>query len=153
MDEKAYIRRLTTISAICMLIFLVVGILAAFGISYTIRDLQLQIVTISKAPGPVGRQGSPGLNGQDGLTVIGSPGLQGTQGAPGVQGDSGPKGDPGTPGLQGQPGPEGPQGEQGPQGDPGPPGKTVYERTNPVTGEQECQYGGDTTWQPAKECE
>lgn len=153
-------RLLKLLLASFWIMFLGVIILVVFG-SYKIGDIdrRLAIRPEKGDPGSSGIQGDPGVQGQPGLTVVGPRGPQGPQGAigpMGVQGATGvpgPQGATGPAGPQGEQGVQGPQGEPGPQGEQGPPGKTVFTRTNPITGEGECRYAGDETWQPESECQ
>lgn len=143
--------RLRKFIIISWLILLAVIVGLAFWGSYEIRTLN-QTIAVKEAQlkgeipyikdGVQGKQGDSGLSGNNG-----------NNGANGQNGQSGPQGTQGTTGLQGPVGPKGDTGATGPQGPQGPSGKVIYERTNPVTQQQECRYAGDSDWQPASECQ
>lgn len=155
MDDQEF-KRLKRLLALSWFALLLVIIGLAFWGSYAIRNLRSDVR--NTPPQIINKIGQNGLNGKNGRSVIGPIGEIGLQGPIGPQGVSGPSGMSiqGQKGDTGDIGPMGPQGESGPQGETGvqgPPGRTVYQRTNLLTGQEECRYAGDETWQPIGECQ
>lgn len=150
MEEQEY-ARLRKFIVVSWLLLLAVIVGMAFWGSYQVRLLNQTIAyknaqLAGKIPyvkdGAQGQQGVTGQSGQAGRNgTNGSDGTNGQNGVNGSQGVPGPRGDKGDTGATGA------QGEQGPQG------RTVFTRTNPITGEGECRYAGDRTWQPESECQ
>lgn len=133
------------------IILLLCGIIA-----YIITDLSLKDQRIFKLENFAKNvKVYNGINGDQGIQ-----GPQGIQGIAGMKGDKGDRGDEGQPGqsiigpqgVQGPQGQQGAQGEKGETGEKGNDGKTIFTRTNPLTGDQECRYAGNTEWQPEEEC-
>lgn len=96
--------------------------------------------------------GEDGLKGVDGQSIVGPQGVQGPKGDTGLTGNNGNNGAT-VVGPTGAQGAQGEKGDQGVQGEPGPPGRTVFTRTNPITGQGECRYAGDSGWMPESECQ
>lgn len=141
-DRKRLVRLIIVFSSLWFLSL--IG-LAIYG---TIQLRDVKSIALNQKPSivTINKLGTPGIKGQDGLTVMGATGSVGLQGVAGV-GMQGPMG------LQGNVGPQGPAGPVGPQGETGAPGKTAFSRSNPETGVQECRYSGDIAWQPIEECQ
>jgi hypothetical protein len=136
---------------ICFAVLFLFSIVAVGYVSYKFKDLNQYIdgvVKIAKIPGP------KGADGQSTVTTVityteGNTGSKGEKGDVGNQGVQGPQG---LQGIQGQTGPSGANGQNGTDGVNGTNGKTVFTRQNPITGDYECRYAGDTVWQPESDC-
>lgn len=154
------LKRLKKLIVASWLLLMLALISLAFWVSIVIKGLNHTIdVKTAQLEGKI-----PYVqDGKDGASIQGSDGRDGRDGKDGrdgAKGDNGkdsnvpgPVGPQGIAGPQGERGEQGPQGPQGPQGEPGPPGRTVYQRQNPLTGQEECKYSDWDSWQPASECE
>lgn len=98
---------------------------------------------IVKGPtGDIGPVGPAGPQGQTGISLQGSPGPQGVQGQPGVNVTPDQIASAVSDYLQANPP------IQGGQGDPGISGREVELQSDPLTGDLEWRYVGDSFWQP-----
>ncbi len=91
--------------------------------TFELSITQGNTLIINPGIGPIGPQGSQGIQGPPGLQGLQGPkGDQGEIGPQGLKGDQGEKGDQGIQGIPGEQGDQGPIGPQGEKGDIGPEG-------------------------------
>lgn len=161
MDDQ--LRKIRRHNRIVLIILAVLGLLLAISLIQTLKAPKVSTITNNI----VGKKGDPGRVDYDTIYnfidnrlasyPIPQDGRDGRDST--VPGQKGDKGDPGlnaTP-AQIQAAVEAyctaHNNCAGAQGDRGSTGRTVFIRTNPETGKQECQYAGDETWQPIEECQ
>lgn len=150
-DNREYKRLQRLILALWFFI-LMVCISLAFLFSFQVKKLN-QELTLRQAQLegkiPYVKDGKNGLAGE---SVVGPRGEQGTKGDKGDTGSQGQQGVQGIQGVSGKDGADGKDGAVGPQGETGLAGRTVFQRTNLITGQEECRYSDSYEWQPIQEC-
>lgn len=146
MNDKEYKRLRRLIVALWLLILFIL-IVISFWWSYSLKTLNKQFEARYIQLESKIQDARDGKDGLPGVSIIGP------QGPQGIQGPKGDTGDTGAQGVQGEVGPQGAIGPQGPQGEQGPQGRSVFQRTNIITGEEECRFVGNDEWQPIEECQ
>lgn len=152
MKEEDEIKRLRNLLLVASLFALLLMVIIVAWASWELSGVRKESMLIqAKIDAVELTPGANGIDGKDGQAVDGQDGRDGKDGRDGVDSIS-------TTVIQqvpikGDTGEQGVQGEKGETGASGADGKTVFTRYNLFTGEYECRYAGDNTWQPESECQ